>query len=377
MPTGIDCWDLGGGELRGGCFLVAKSASAATAVMAVTRILGLDDWWWSPVVASAMLGVVLLGLRRSQWLNSMLVFITVVGLLVVIIWGLVQPSGSRSEQVSISETTEFIPTSSVQMPPAQTSAASSPIVGIGSEQSHDWVLFLQATALLFVAFTGYGRVATMAEEVREPSRTIPRAIIATIAVTILLYVGVAAAGLSVVGPEQWYQQTLQQATPVIDIVATVAPNWIWLIQVAALTAMLGVILNLLLGLSRVVLAMGREGDLPASCAQLNAQQEPQVATCVVGAGVIGLSCIDNLVVTWSLSAVAVLAYYALTNAAALRLDVEQRQFPRAVSWLGLAMCLGLVWTLDGASLLWASVVMAFVLMSAVGRRWWKTRDACV
>jgi APA family basic amino acid/polyamine antiporter len=137
--------------------------------------------------------------------------------------------------------------------------------------------------------------------------------------------------------------------------------------VGAITAMLGVLLNLILGLSRVLLAMGRRGDMPPAVAQLNATSAtPTVAVIVMGAAIAGLVLIGDVAVTWSFSAFTVLIYYAITNLAALRLGPRERLYPRWIAVAGLLACLFLafwvdswVWLLGlaliGAGLLWQSL----------------------
>src|SRR5690606_24150676 len=147
---------------------------------------------------------------------------------------------------------------------------------------------MNATALMFVAFTGYGRIATLGEEVVEPRRTIPRAIIITLVVSMALYLAVAVVASGVVGAPALAAATHQEAAP-LEVVARSFPLSIhrW-VAVGAMTAMLGVLLNLILGLSRVVLAMGRRGDLPVSTSHL------QVAVILVGVVIAGLSAIGSI-----------------------------------------------------------------------------------
>ena len=114
-----------------------------------------------------------------------------------------------------------------------------------------------------------------------------------------------------------------------------------------MTAMLGVLLNLILGLSRVLLAMGRRGDMPARLASLNqAATTPPAAVIVVGAVVLALALIGDVKTTWSFSAFTVLIYYALTNLAALKLEPHERLFPRFVSWTGLISCIFLAFWIE-------------------------------
>ncbi len=118
-----------------------------------------------------------------------------------------------------------------------------------------------------------------------------------------------------------------------------------LITVGAATALLGVLLNLLLGLSRVVLAMGRRGDLPIGLAKLDAAgHTPARAVAITGIAVAAITLVYDVQLTWSFSAFTVLLYYAVTNLAALRLPPGARRYPRVIPLLGLAGCLGLaVW----------------------------------
>jgi APA family basic amino acid/polyamine antiporter len=220
---------------------------------------------------------------------------------------------------------------------------------------------------MFVAFTGYGRIATLGEEVRDPARTIPRAIIVTLVVTALLYIAVAAVAVGLIGAAPLGEITRATAAPLEAVALRSAlPDVRWLIAVGAITAMLGVLLNLVLGLSRVALAMARRGDLPGGLAAVSGDS-PRRAVLFVGLGIAALTLIGSVKATWSFSAFTVLVYYAITNLAALRLPPEHRRFPRAVAVAGLVSCLGLafwveprIWLTGGAliaaGLLWQAAI---------------------
>ena len=185
---------------------------------------------------------------------------------------------------------------------------------------------------MFVAFTGYGRVATLGEEVAEPRRTIPRAIIATLVVTTLIYAGVAWVALANAGNE-------------FDSLAAIAQSFSGStlakgLTVGAAIAMISVLLNLVLGLSRVVLAMGRRSDLPEATANIRENTGvPVIATIVVGIFIAGLAGLGDFKLTWSFSAFTVLVYYAITNLCAIRLKPEERLYPVWISYAGLIACL--------------------------------------
>lgn len=326
------------GFMAGWMFLCAKSASAATAALGVAgyglHLAGLDAGillrWAGVSIATAITLLVLSGLRRSSAVNVTIVSMTVLALGAFAIAGLFNLSG---------------PDATERFDPFFPEGVSLPAL-------------LHATALMFVAFTGYGRIATMGEEVTAPRRTIPRAILATLVVSALLYISVAVAAIGAVGAQVLGGATGGHATPLETAArALQAPGLSLLVALGAVTAMLGVLLNLILGLSRVALAMGRRGDLPPALGRLNHASEPRAAILLVGASVVGIALIGDVKATWSFSALTVLVYYAITNLAALKLPKEQRLYPRWISWAGLAGCVLLavyipvpVWLAGGALL---------------------------
>ena len=318
-------------------FLLAKSASAAAAAIGLSGYvlagLGMDPALTNPVasvVVIAMAGLVVLGLRRANRVNAMLVAITLFVLIILVTMALLSPAGESVEN----PTTPFVSAS-----------------------------LLEATALLFVAFTGYGRIATLGEEVRSPRRTIPRAIILTLLVSTCLYLSILSGSLNVLGAAQFADATTRTAAPLQALAARTGAPWLsLLVIVAAVTAMAGVLLNLMLGLSRVVLAMGREGDLPPRLGQLDRSGQPLAASLCVGAVIAGIAAFGGLALVWSFSAFTVLVYYAITNLAALRLSPAERLYPPIIPALGLAGCLGLSVWLQPVIILTATVILACALV---------------
>ena len=139
-----------------------------------------------------------------------------------------------------------------------------------------------------------------------------------------------------------------------------------LLTLGAVTAMAGVLLNLILGLSRVALAMGRRGDLPGLFSRIDAAGDsPRPAVIGVGLTVTLLTLVGTMMTTWSLSAFTVLIYYGITNLAALRLPEEVRRYPRIVPLLGLIGCFGLAWWVDPVVL----AAGAGVVVLGLGIRW--------
>lgn len=326
------------GFTAGWMFLCAKSASAATAALGTAgyglQMAGLSAGgflrWAGLIIAAAMTLLVLSGLRMSSAFNIIIVSVTLLALSAFAVAGLLN--------LSATDTAE-------RFDPFFPEGAGLPVL-------------LHATALMFVAFTGYGRIATMGEEVIAPSQTIPRAILATLVVSALLYISVAIAAIGAVGAPALSGATGGEATPLETAArALQLPGLSLIVSLGAVTAMLGVLLNLILGLSRVALAMGRRGDLPPALGHLNHASEPRAAILLVGAAVAGIALIGDVKTTWSFSALTVLVYYAITNLAALRLPKDQRLYPRWISLVGLVGCLLLAtcipapaWLVGGALL---------------------------
>jgi APA family basic amino acid/polyamine antiporter len=330
------------GFVAGWVFLLAKSASAATAALGFGGYL-LGLWGVEapralvPLALAATAGVtlvVLAGLRRSTQTNLVIVGVTLGSLVLFVLTGL----------------------------PSVQEVNFTPFWGPAADGG-GWGALLHATALMFVAYTGYGRIATLGEEVVAPRRTIPRAIVTTLLVTLALYVAIAFVGVGAVGARALSEAQEGAAPLALAARAFALPGVSQLVSIGAITATLGVLLNLVLGLSRVLFAMGRRGDMPAATGRLDARGSPAVAVVVIGV-VIGLLALTGDVrTTWSFSAFTVLVYYAITNLAALALPASARLYPRAVAVAGLLACSALaffveppVWRvglgLIGLGLLW-------------------------
>jgi len=291
------------GFSAGWLFLLAKTASAATAALGVALYLGLDHPLVPIGAVALVVTLVIAGIRRTALVNALLVAITVAAIAWFSVSGLTDSSWSGID-----------------------------LDGLGAD-------LLGAVAFLFVAYTGYGRIATLGEEVKDPARVIPKAVIITLAVAAVLYMAIELGGRARAGPD-W--------GALIELGFVDMP----LVTVGAVTAMLGVLLNLILGLSRVWLAMGRRGDMPPVLARLDARSEPLGAIALSGVLVAALTLIGDIGLAWSFSAMTVLLYYGLTNLSALAVDRR-----RPTAWLGMASCLFLsffvplgVW-LAGAGLL--------------------------
>lgn len=137
--------------------------------------------------------------------------------------------------------------------------------------------------------------------------------------------------------------------------------------------MLGVLLNLVLGLSRVVLAMGRQGDLPPRFGRLSPVRDaPSAAIIGVGVAIGGLALTGSVESTWAFSAFTVLIYYAITNLAALRLSRADRLYPRGFAVGGLLACLFLAfWVPPRIWIIGLALIAAGLVWGALAPRLWR------
>lgn len=343
------------GFVAGWMFLSAKSASAATAALGfagyVLALFDRSEPLERTVVGVALVAlltfVVAAGMQRSSHTNAVIVTTTLVGLSAFVIVG-----APRLFTVGAEPFLPFFETEN------------------GGAQN-----LLHATALMFVAYTGYGRIATLGEEIHDPSKNIPRAIVVTLLITMGLYVSVVVVAVALAGADGLAAATRSAAAPLQVVAGQLeAPVVAWLVSLAAVTAMAGVLLNLLLGLSRVLLAMARRRDVPRALAKVHEPSgSPRRAVLVVGLLIAALASVGSVRTTWSFSAFTVLVYYALTNLAALRLPPEARRYPRFVPALGLLSCLGLAFFVDleiwlaGLGLLVVGLLWHLVASRARGR----------
>lgn len=335
------------GFTAGWMFLCAKSASAATAALGfagyLLNLLGQNTPNALIPLAAGIVAVltalVLSGIRRSNFTNIIIVTITITALVLFVLAGL--PNAVRAGTENLRPF--FISRQ------------------VGASASG----FLEASALMFVAYTGYGRIATLGEEIQEPRKNIPKAIILTLVVSMVLYVAVGLIAIAVVGSRTLAGATHEQAAPLETVARQFgnAPVAV-VVSLGAITAMVGVLLNLILGLSRVALAMGRRQDLPPQVAKLDrSQATPYVAVILVGIVIAGLALIGSVKTTWSFSAFTVLVYYALTNLAATRLNEDERLYPKFIPWFGLLFCVFLAFWVEPA--IW----MTGLGLIAVGLLW--------
>ena len=332
---GRECLSDSWGFAAGWAFVVGKTAScAAMAITAATYALG-GEARAAQVVGLGIVGalsvVLTRGITKTARLARVLLTVTLACLLVTAL-------------VVVGFTREW----------------SAPLSGVGDATAYG---VLQSAGLLFFAFAGYARIATLGEEVREPAVTIPRAITRALGLVIALYAALALLLLATIGADG----IATSALPLLAAAQAADVSWVGVfVRVGATVASLGALLGLLSGVSRTVLAMARRGDLPRRLASVDAAtQVPAVAQWWVAGAVVALVLLTDLRHAIGFSSFGVLLYYAIANASAWTQDAVHRRWPRWVQGAGLVGCLVLAATLPIGSVLAGALVVG---VGVVGRR---------
>ncbi|MEW2017582.1 APC family permease [Rhodococcus sp. NPDC076796] len=314
------------GFLAGWTFVIGKTASsAAMALVFAAYVAPAGYTELVAVLAVALLTTVnYFGITRTASLTKVLVAAVLAVLLVGVVLGL---TGSRGPGVD----------------------------NFGPVTDHGWYGILQSAGLLFFAFAGYARIATLGEEVTRPERTIPRAIVSALGIALVVYAVVALTLLSVLGPEL----LASSSAPLVDLVVASGHSWASpVMRVGAGLAALGALLALIAGIGRTSLAMARHDDLPAYLAAVHPRYSvPHRAEIILAVIVVVLVMMVDLRDAIGFSSFGVLLYYLVANLSAYTQDAEHRRYPRALQILGSIGCVVLIATLPVTAIAVGTVVV--------------------
>jgi APA family basic amino acid/polyamine antiporter len=199
---------------------------------------------------------------------------------------------------------------------------------------------LSGAALIFFAYTGFARVTIMAEEVQEPEKTIPRSIYLALAISTVIYVLVSVIAVGLVG----VSGLSQSGSPLTDAIGvTGSSSVVLLISAGAMIATASVLLTTIMGISRIMFAMSRKGDLPAFLKRIDPRfSTPHYAIWISGAFMIAAILLADLVLVVAISTFAMLVFYLIANIAAFRIPSKYRQYPVIVPVIGAVSCIGLI-----------------------------------
>ena len=323
------------GFLAGWGFVVGKTASCAAMALTFAAYVAPAPWA-RPVAILAVVALAAVnyrGVTRTARLIRVMVAFVLVALAVTVVASL---AGGTADLTRL------------QQP-----------IGPGG-----WYGVLQSAGLLFFAFAGYARIATIGEEVRDPQRTIPRAILLALGFVVVVYAVVGVAVLAAVGPEA----LAATATPLKAAVGS--GDWAWAtpwVQAGAAVAALGALLALLAGVGRTTLAMARHDDLPRWLATVHPRfRVPHRAECALAGVVCVLVLSFDLRPVIGFSSFGVLLYYLVANLSALTQGADHRRFPRPLQVLGALGCLALALTLPPASV---ATGLGVLLVGVLLRTW--------
>jgi basic amino acid/polyamine antiporter, APA family len=302
------------GFTAGWMFLASKLAAGGTVALGFASYLHalFPAIPQRPAAVAAILLLTVVnyyGIKKSGRLNTIIVSFTVAALLYFILAGI----------------------------PAFDTANLQPFAPAGAPA------ILESAALLFFAYTGYARLATLGEEVHEPKRTIPRAIILALALSALLYAGVALVAVGGVGAGAM----ADTASPLERAARAFTLSGVGIaVAVGATTAMLGVLLSQIFGISRMFFAMGRRGDLPAALNHVHQEHAiPDRGIFVTSFFLVLVALFGTLEFIVAAATFTILLYYSIANLAAMRMNQEDKLFPTWVPICGLISCLVLAATL--------------------------------
>jgi APA family basic amino acid/polyamine antiporter len=330
------------GYSAGWMFLVANTVGPGAIALAFGSYVN-SIWSILParpaavIIALIITAINAFGIRRSVRVTDVVVILSILSLVAFVVIGL--------PHANTTNLSPFFPSSGV--------------VGV-----------LRATALLFFAYTGYARIATLVEEVHNPKSTIPKATVMALGTATGLYLLVATTALTVLGTG-----VLAKSSSPLEatMIAVGSGAGLAIIVAGALLTTFNEGLSDLLGVSRVTFAMSRETDLPFALAKLGSGQNPWRSVLFVGVIAILVAAFVPFTLAIAISSFGTLLYYFIANLSALRLKKEQRTFPIFLSLAGLVGCIGLAFSLDlqeigiGLAILCIGILYRSMRLVASGR----------
>lgn len=323
------------GFIAGWCFVIGKTASCTAMALTVAAYAVPESWWMQRLVAvAAVISLTALnyqGVTRTAGLARVLVTIALIALAIVVLSILFAGHPSLDN-----------------------------LDGVVSLKTGGVYGILQAAGLLFFAFAGYARIATLGEEVRDPAETIPRAIPIALFLTVGIYTLVGITALLAAGPDRLASSTAPLATA---MQAAGVGNIAAIVRIGAIVASLGSLLALIAGIGRTSLAMARHHDLPGWLAAVHPRNRvPHHAEIALAVVVCVLVSTVDLRGAIGFSSFGVLIYYSIANVSAWTQPAEDRRWPRSLNLLGAVGCLVLVATLPLQAVITGVVILAIGLV---------------
>ena len=195
---------------------------------------------------------------------------------------------------------------------------------------------LVSASIWFFAFTGYSRLATFGEEIKNPKEIIPIAIFTGLGITVLVYLVVNWLTLSIVSPNI----IGNSSTPLLVAMdVSRFSEFAFLVVFASSIAMVSVFLALMPGISRIYVALSRDKVLPKAFSKIHKKFNSAYFSeaFVLMSVIIGIYSFD-VVGSIKLSSFFILIYYTITNLCVIRLDKTKRLYSVGIAYYGFALC---------------------------------------
>lgn len=318
--------------LSGFAFVFGKIASIAAIALVFQKYVFPNQPLWPSVLAIALLAFInILGINRTAGVATFLSSVTILFFVTVIIWSFVSPASP--DQVIF----DYVNPRPIE-----------PVI--------------LAAGVVFFAFAGYARVATLGDEVRDSKRNIPKAIVISLSGVFLIYIALAWALLNNLGGK-----LLDTQTPVALLTETLTGN-AWITPIVAALASLGSMLALLAGVSRTAATMAEDQELPKVFQRRNRFNSPWVAEVIIAAGAIALTAVGQIVWVIGFSSFSVLFYYAVGHLSAMAQPKTERLMPKWLNVIGIILCITLA-----ISFGWETLVISvgILALAATGRWLWQ------
>ncbi|GAA2172510.1 amino acid permease [Arthrobacter parietis] len=244
------------------------------------NLLGITVYWGPLIIVAIFTMILVLGTKLSARVNNIFTIIKIAIVLFVIVVGFFYIDGANY--------TPFVPASEA---PAEldSSWASQPFLSFLSGANpamYGFTGIISGAALVFFAFIGFDVVATSAEEVKNPQKTLPRGIFSGLALVTVLYILVT---LAVTGMVSYQELAATESPSLATAFQLVGADWAaGIISVGSLIGLTTVIMVLLMGLARVIFAMSRDGLMPRGLSRTSAKRSTPARTQILCGVVVAL-----------------------------------------------------------------------------------------
>lgn len=302
----------------GWVIVVAGIVSAATIANGFTGYFKLFAAWPSPLVIVLLVvlltGVAAWGVSVSVSVAAVSAILEVVGLILVIYAG-----GEKIPALLDNASSYLIPDTSIAW------------AGVGT-----------GAFIAFYAFIGFEDMINMAEEVKNPERTLPRSILIALTVSTILYLLVALTALAALPIDE----LAGSEAPLAMIVERNTNVPVWTIGGIGMIAVVnGALLQIIMA-SRMLYGMGKRGLAPALLSSVNKHtQTPLLATLLIGGLVLGFALALPLSTLAQLTSGLILLVFTLVNLALFVLNLRDGipgLWPRLIPLMGTILCAGFI-----------------------------------